>query len=60
MYKEYPLCPFAYYDKQKNGLQTLKCNKTNKLCAYSRYCSLLLKVVHTSAYMQCVLKNSKG
>lgn len=55
-YKEYPLCEYAFYEQQPNKMVMLKCNKTNGLCAYSRYCSLLLKVVHTSAYNNCALK----
>lgn len=53
MCKEYPLCPYAYYETQKNGFKTLKCKKRKGLCLYSRYCSTLLKVIHTSAYEQC-------
>ena len=34
-----------------------KCSKSNELCAYSRYCSMLLKVIHTSAYINCAFKN---
>lgn len=56
MCKEYPLCKEAYYEKQENGLTVLKCKKRNGLCLYSRYCSTLLKVIHTSAYEQCKTK----
>lgn len=53
MNKEYPLCKYAFYEKQPNKMIVLKCSKNNKLCSYSRYCSRLLKVVHTSAYKNC-------
>nr|DAQ36246.1 MAG TPA: hypothetical protein [Caudoviricetes sp.] len=53
MCKEYPLCKNAYYEKQENGFTVLKCKERNGLCLYSRYCSTLLKVIHTSAYEQC-------
>lgn len=55
---EYTLCKNAYYEKQPNKMVVLKCNKTNELCAYSRYCNTLLKVIHTSSYVNCVLKKS--
>lgn len=55
MCTEYPLCKYAYYEANKDGFMVLKCQKSNKPCAYSRYCSLLLKVIHTSAYNQCAL-----
>lgn len=54
MPKDYPLCKYAFYEKQPNKMMVLKCNKTNELCSYSRYCSRLLKVVHTSAYKNCI------
>lgn len=54
--KEYPLCKYAFYEKQPNKMVALKCKKSNKLCAYSRYCSSLLKVIHTSAYGNCEVK----
>lgn len=56
MCKQYPLCEFAYYEKQPNKMVVLKCSKTNNLCAYSRYCSELLKVIHTSSYVNCAVK----
>lgn len=54
--KEYPLCKYAFYEKQPNKMVVLKCSKSNKLCAYSRYCSMLLKVIHTSTYESCAMK----
>ena len=51
---DYPLCRNAYYESQPNKLIILKCRLNNNICPYSRYCSYLLKVVHTSAYTQCV------
>lgn len=57
MCTEYPLCKYAFYEKQPNKLVVLKCSKSNELCAYSRYCSMLLKVIHTSAYVNCAFKN---
>ncbi|MFR3182508.1 MAG: hypothetical protein ACLTPN_02695 [Clostridia bacterium] len=51
--EEYPLCKYAFYEKQPNRMVVLKCSKSNELCAYSRYCSRLLKVIHTSAYRNC-------
>lgn len=56
MAKEYPLCPYAYYKDQKGKISTLNCNKTQKLCNYSRYCGMLFKVVHTSNYVNCPLR----
>lgn len=53
MVKDYPLCEYAFYEKQPNKMMVLKCRKSNELCAYSRYCSMLLKVIHTSAYKNC-------
>ena len=53
MCTEYPLCKYAYYEKSENGLRVLNCGKNKNLCTYSRYCSTLLKVIHTSAYLQC-------
>lgn len=53
--KEYPLCKYAFYQKQENKLVVLKCEKSNELCAYSRYCSTLLKVIHTSNYQNCAV-----
>lgn len=50
---EYPLCKNAFYEKQPNKMVVLKCKKSNELCRYSRYCSTLLKVIHTSAYKGC-------
>ena len=57
MCTEYPLCKYAFYEKQPNKLVVLKCSKSNELCAYSRYCSMLLKVIHTSAYVNCAFQN---
>lgn len=54
--KEYPLCKYAFYEKQPNKMVVLKCNKSNELCAYSRYCSMLLKVIHTSTYENCAIE----
>ena len=44
---EYPLCKYAHYENE-----ALVC-KTGALCPYQRYCSTLLKVIHTSAYKNC-------
>jgi hypothetical protein len=59
---EYPLCEYAFYEKQPNQIVVLKCNKSKELCAYSRYCSRLLKVIHTSTYKNCIIskKQYKG
>lgn len=54
--KEYPLCKYAFYEIQPNKLKVLKCNKSNELCAHSKYCSRMLKVIHTSTYVNCVLR----
>lgn len=51
--KEYPLCKYAFYEKQPNTMVVLKCKKSNELCKYSRYCSTLFKIIHTSAYKGC-------
>ena len=54
---EYPLCKYAHYE---DG--ALVCI-TGAPCAFQRYCSSLLKVIHTSAYKTCKeakeLSNSK-
>ena len=44
---EYPLCKYAHYENE-----ALVC-QTGALCPYQRYCSTLLKVIHTSAYKNC-------
>ena len=53
--RDYPLCRYAFYETQPNNIVVLKCQKSNKICAYSRYCSMLLKVVHTEAYTNCAI-----
>lgn len=54
---EYPLCKYAHYE---NG--ALVCIN-GAPCSFQRYCSTLLKVIHTSAYKTCKeakeLSNSK-
>lgn len=51
--EEYPLCKNAFYEKQPNNVVVLKCGLSNELCKYSRYCSTLFKIIHTSAYKGC-------
>lgn len=53
---EYPLCKYAFYEQQENKMVVLKCSKSNELCAFSRYCSMRMKVIHTSAYENCAIK----
>lgn len=50
---EYTLCKNAYYEQQPSKLIILKCKADRDICPYSKYCSSLLKIIHTSAYMQC-------
>lgn len=57
--KEYPLCEYAKYETNPNNMIFLKCSKNNGLCVYSRYCSTLLKIIHTSSYTSCPIKNKK-
>jgi hypothetical protein len=44
---DYPLCKYAHYE---DG--ALVCS-TGAPCTFQRYCSTLLKVIHTSAYKTC-------
>lgn len=53
----YPLCQYAFYEVQNNKMLVLKCKKSNELCIHSRYCSMLLKAVHTSTYKDCAIKD---
>lgn len=45
---DYPLCKYAHYDESG----ALVC-ETGAPCGFQRYCSTLLKVVHSSSYRTC-------
>ena len=45
---EYPLCKYAHYEKDG----TILCIN-GRQCKFQRYCSSLLKYIHTSAYKTC-------
>jgi len=55
---EYPLCEHAYYEALEDKFKILKCRQIDDVCAYSRYCSDLLRVIQTNSCTQCARRGS--